>query len=29
MTEAQLDAAFDLSHTLRHVDRFAAALAGL
>jgi adenylosuccinate lyase len=29
MTEAQLDAAFELTHTLRHMDRFAAALAGL
>jgi adenylosuccinate lyase len=26
---AQLDAAFDLTRTLRHVDRFAEALAGL
>ena len=26
---AQLDAAFDLARTLRHVDRFADALAAL
>jgi adenylosuccinate lyase len=29
LTEAQLDDAFDLSRTLRHVDRFADALAAL
>ena len=29
LSAAQLDAAFDLSRTLRHVDRFADALAGL
>jgi adenylosuccinate lyase len=29
MTEAQLNAAFDLTRTLRHVDRFAEALAEL
>jgi adenylosuccinate lyase len=29
LTEAQLDEAFDLTRTLRHVDRFADALAAL
>ena len=29
LTAAQLDGAFDLSRTLRHVDRFADALAAL
>jgi adenylosuccinate lyase len=29
LTAAQLDEAFDLTRTLRHTDRFAAALADL